>query len=106
MHRGVMILIIYPYYFVCSILLGQGKKSLTINRVTEAPKIDGILDDEAWKNADEAKDFTQFRPEMGVKEIESQRTLVKLVYTDSISSIKSFLKSGVSLVPNIMMRRG
>ena len=54
--------------------LSQEKKSLTINRTTNAPRIDGILDDDAWQNAEEAKDFTQFRPEMGLAEKKHQKT--------------------------------
>ncbi|MCB0456615.1 MAG: carbohydrate binding family 9 domain-containing protein [Flavobacteriaceae bacterium] len=69
----------------------QEKKSITINRTSQAPKIDGNLDDEAWKNAEEAKDFTQFRPEMGVAEKEHQKTIVKLVYDDNAIYVGAYL---------------
>ncbi|PKA84061.1 carbohydrate binding protein with CBM9 domain [Ulvibacter sp. MAR_2010_11] len=69
----------------------QEKKSLQINRTSDAPKIDGILDDAAWQNADEAKDFTQFRPEMGVVEAPHQKTIVKMVYDDNAIYISAYL---------------
>ncbi|MEZ4779450.1 MAG: DUF5916 domain-containing protein [Flavobacteriaceae bacterium] len=69
----------------------QEKKSITINRTSQAPKIDGNLDDEAWKNAEEAKDFTQFRPEMGATEKEHQKTIVKMVYDDNAIYVGAYL---------------
>ena len=56
---------------LCFILLfsflasAQDKKTLNILRTNKPPKIDGILNDLAWKDADSAKNFTQLRPEMG-----------------------------------------
>lgn len=57
-----------------------------------APKIDGILNDNVWKNAEEAKNFTQFRPEMGVVEKEYQKTIVKIVYDDNAIYVGAYLK--------------
>ena len=85
-HSAIILLL-----FVCSIVLAQEKKSLIIKRVDNAPKIDGVLDDEAWVNAYEAKDFTQFRPEMGVKELAHQKTIVKMVYNDNAIFISAYL---------------
>lgn len=45
---------------------------------TEAPKIDGKLDDECWKKADKATDFIQFEPTLGEKPKEP--TIVYLLY--------------------------
>ncbi|MAL61298.1 MAG: protein with DOMON-like ligand-binding domain protein [Flavobacteriaceae bacterium] len=71
--------------------LSQEKKSLTINRTTNAPRIDGILDDDAWQNAEEAKDFTQFRPEMGLAEKKHQKSIVKMVYDDNAIYVGAYL---------------
>ena len=82
----------------CFILLfsfltnAQDKKTLNIVRTNKAPKIDGILDDNAWKNVDEAKDFTQFRPEMGVAEKAHQKTIVKITYDDNAIYVAAYLK--------------
>ena len=66
------------------------KKSINIKRITVAPKIDGILDDAAWLDAEEASGFTQFRPEMGVIEKEHQKTVVKIAYNDNAIFIAAY----------------
>lgn len=87
MKKSVVILLL----LITSILFAQEKKTVTINRTNTAPKIDGVLDDVAWENAEEAKDFTQFRPEMGVKELDHQKTIVKMVYNDNAIFISAYL---------------
>ncbi|MBX2826569.1 MAG: carbohydrate binding family 9 domain-containing protein [Flavobacteriaceae bacterium] len=67
------------------------KKTLQIVRTETAPKIDGILDDPIWDNADEATNFTQFRPDMGVKETEANKTIVKLTYDDQAIYVGAYL---------------
>jgi len=79
------------FFLFSSLIIAQEKKFLTIKRTDIAPKIDGILDDAAWIKADVAKDFTQFRPEMGVKELEHQKTIVKMVYDDKAVYISAYL---------------
>jgi Domain of unknown function (DUF5916)/Carbohydrate family 9 binding domain-like len=77
--------------FISSTILSQEKKTLNILKTTIAPKIDGVLDDEAWINAEEAKDFTQFRPTMGVQENAHQKTIVKMTYDDNAIYIAAYL---------------
>ena len=69
----------------------QEKKSLQIQRTNQAPKIDAVLDDVAWANAEEAIDFTQFRPEMGVTELAHQKSVVKMVYDDNAIYVAAYL---------------
>ena len=84
-------------YFIVLILMfsylanAQDKKELTILRVEIAPKIDGILDDLAWKNAQEAKDFIQFTPKMGVMADTEARTIVKMTYDDEAIYVGAYL---------------
>ncbi|MCK7591077.1 carbohydrate binding family 9 domain-containing protein [Subsaxibacter sp. CAU 1640] len=74
-----------------SSMLGQEKKTLQIQRTDNPPKIDGVLDDAVWASAMEAKDFTQFRPTMGVKEKPGQETVVKMTYDDNAIYIAAYL---------------
>src|ERR1051326_4013894 len=53
-------------------------KSFHAVRVTSAPKIDGLLDDEAWKNAKTVSDFIQNIPYEG-KPV-TQKTEVHILY--------------------------
>ncbi len=76
-------IIITLFLFCFTFGNAQDKKILNIKRTSNAPKIDGILNDEAWIGADEAKDFIQFRPAMGTVEKDHQKTVVKVTYDDN-----------------------
>ena len=70
----------------------QQKKVLQINRSTnKAPKIDGLLDDDAWKNIQVAKDFVMRRPNNGEKELQTHKTEVKVIYDDEAIYISAML---------------
>jgi hypothetical protein len=56
------------------------KKSINATRITEAPKIDGKLDEAVWQNLPVATDFTQTIPYNGRPG--TQKTVVKIVYDD------------------------
>jgi hypothetical protein len=62
--------------------INSNRKKITTTRVTEAPKIDGVLDDNEWKDAEMAKDFFVLRPDNGKKAPDSHKTEVKVIYDD------------------------
>jgi hypothetical protein len=53
---------------------------MNAERISSSPKIDGVLDDEAWKMAVPAGDFIQRAPRPG--EASAKKTEVKIVYDD------------------------
>ncbi|MBI2279597.1 MAG: carbohydrate binding family 9 domain-containing protein [Bacteroidetes bacterium] len=57
------------------------KKIINASRIQDVPKIDGILDDEVWKNVPIATDFIQNSPNPGNKP--SQKTEVKVLYDNT-----------------------
>ena len=65
------------------------------------PSIDGILDDEAWKEGTWIDDFTQYEPYNGAKV--SQRTEFKIIFDDNniYAGIKSFDTSPDSIVKRL-----
>ena len=67
------------------------KKSYQIQRVETAPKIDAILDDAAWSNAQIATDFVEFRPVPGDTQSKEKRTEVKMVYNDDAIYVSAYL---------------
>jgi len=69
----------------------QEKKVLYITRTENPPKIDGILDDDVWQNAEEANNFVQFRPDMGTIEKPHQKTSVKMAYNDNAVFFAAYL---------------
>ena len=71
------------FIFISCQLQAQDKKTYQIKRTDIAPKIDGILDDKAWNDAQIATNFTEFRPDLGDLPSKEKRTEVKMTYDDS-----------------------
>ena len=71
--------------FACKLTAQNTKKRKTIKttRVSKPPKIDGIINDKAWKNAEICTDFVLFRPENGDLVPQEYQTIVKVVYDDN-----------------------
>ncbi len=76
------------YLFVLSLFFFSysysqlNKKSVSALRIDESPSIDGVLDENFWRNAEIAQDFVMFRPGDGGKEREKYKTTVKIAYDD------------------------
>lgn len=71
--------------------INSNRKTLNATRIKKAPKIDGVLDDDAWKNTPIAKDFTMMRPTNGEKEPSTHKTEVKLVYDNNAIYISAMM---------------
>ncbi|WP_046755762.1 DUF5916 domain-containing protein [Kordia jejudonensis] len=88
-------------YLVCVLLLlfslnsvaqdSIPKKTYEIKRTISPPKIDGVLDDDVWKDAAIATNFIQFQPDIGNSLPEHQRTEVKMTYDDEAIYIAAYL---------------
>lgn len=59
------------------------RKRISISKISQAPKIDGILDEEVWKNAPLAQNFIERNPSNGKPEPEDFKTTVKIMYDDT-----------------------
>ena len=77
--------------FIISNINAQDKKTYYINRTEIAPKIDAILDDNAWKDAQVATNFIEFRPNPGTVNAEEKRTEVKMSYDNDAIYISAYL---------------
>ncbi|MEO1438182.1 MAG: DUF5916 domain-containing protein, partial [Bacteroidota bacterium] len=64
-------------------------KTMNATRVSEAPKIDGRLDEAVWQQADPATDFTEFSP--NPFEESEQPTEIKIIYDDKALYIGAFM---------------
>ncbi|MBD0369113.1 MAG: carbohydrate binding family 9 domain-containing protein, partial [Flavisolibacter sp.] len=58
-------------------------KQLPAKRVNSPIKIDGVIDEPAWKEAIPATHFVEFRPNPGVPEDSTNRTVVYLLYDNT-----------------------
>jgi hypothetical protein len=71
-------------FFILLPLIGFGqfseKKVYNIEKVQNAPKIDGELNDMVWSNLNIANNFSQISPNNGTPERQHQRTEVKICY--------------------------
>ncbi len=67
---------------VCSYSQAPAPKSLSAKRTSLPVKVDGAIDDVAWKEAPAALGFTEFRPTPFRKEDEANRTEVYMLYND------------------------
>ena len=59
------------------------RKKITAIKLDKAPKIDGNLDDETWKNIPICKDFIELRPNNGKTEDGDFKSEVKIAYDDT-----------------------
>lgn len=83
---------IFAFAFILTLnTTAQDKKVYNITRTDKAPRIDGVLDDDAWKSTQIATDFIQFRPTVGKTMPENKRTEVKITYDDSGIYIAAYL---------------
>ena len=70
----------------------ENRKTIKTTRVEKAPRIDGILDDNAWKNAELATDFVIFRPDNGKLVSSEYQTIVRVIYNDDAVYISAEMK--------------
>src|SRR5574338_381128 len=73
---------------ICSPIFSQ-IKTLQAVKISQAPKIDGNLDDAVWNNAPVATDFIENTPTFGLKA--SQKTEVRIIYDNSAIYVGAYL---------------
>ncbi|ARV05402.1 hypothetical protein BTO04_01260 [Polaribacter sp. SA4-10] len=69
----------------------QNRKTIKTTRVKKAPKIDGILDDNVWKNAIVCTNFVVFRPANGELVSDEYQTTAKVIYDDDAIYISAMM---------------
>ena len=80
--------------------LNSNRKRIKTSRITKAPKIDGVLNDHAWKDVEVAKDFVELRPSNGKAAEDSHKTEVKITYdNDAIYISANMFDPNPSKIP-------
>ena len=82
--------------FMVSVFSFSQEKTLQAIKTASAPKIDGSLDDMAWKDVPVARDFIQNFPSFGLPA--SQKTEVRVVYDNSAIYIAAYLYDDPALI--------
>lgn len=80
--------IILGLILVCVQVFSQ-TKTLQAVKITQPPKIDGVLDDEAWSDVPPVSDFIQSFPTFGLPP--SRKTVVKLAYDNTAIYVGAYL---------------
>ena len=80
------------------------KKRYKATQISEAPVIDGLINEKLWNEGEWTDDFTQFEPYNGKKP--SQHTEFKILFDDNnlFVAIKSFDTSPDSIVKRLTRR--
>jgi len=84
-----------PLLLIC-ISVSSQQKSLQAVKATQAPKIDGSLDDAAWVNTPVLTDFIQNFPTYGLPA--SKKTEVKIIYDNTAIYIGAYLFDDPALI--------
>ncbi|MCF4101932.1 carbohydrate binding family 9 domain-containing protein [Gillisia sp. M10.2A] len=79
---GILLFFISNTFLHAQELDSIPRKNITIQRITNAPKIDGVLDDIAWEGAAIATNFVERQPNNGKPIPDSLNTEVKIIYDD------------------------
>lgn len=100
-----LFMFLIAFFSISSMLAQEEKRSLHIVKTTTPPKIDAILDDEAWLTTEVATDFTQFKPEMGLKDTVGIKSIVKVTYDDNAIYFGAYLHDDPSKIMNQLTTR-
>lgn len=73
-----VLFLVLSLFIALSLHAADSTKVYFIQKITQAPKIDGVLDDDVWKNAETTNTFIQSLPIEGAKP--TQHSEVKLLY--------------------------
>ena len=84
-----------PFLLLCFQSFSQVKTTVAV-KVTQAPKIDGVLDDGVWANAPVLGDFIQNSPTFGLPC--SQKTEVRIVYDNTAIYVGAYLYDDPALI--------
>jgi hypothetical protein len=99
---GLFIILLYSF---AAGQTGTVLKKIKAKRVTTSPKIDGILDDEEWKDAAIATGFIENNPTPGRVESDNRRTEVKILYDDNAIFIYARMYANPDSVAHELMTR-
>ena len=75
-----------------TLLFSQQEKTLTATRISEAPKIDGVLDDTVWNNLPYYGDFNMLEPGTQGDIPLGYQTKVQLAYDDTAVYIAAYME--------------
>ena len=82
MKTGAAFFLIFFLVSVCSVAQTTSPRVLEAKRTSGSLKIDGLLNERAWKDAAVMSDLVEFRPKVGAIEDPANKTVSYLMYND------------------------
>ena len=89
--RHFLLTVLISTIFILSALGQQEKRNIQAIRIDKAPKIDGILDEDIWKNILPNTDFYMFEPSNEGLAPNDRKTEVKIAYDDNAVYVAAYL---------------
>ncbi|MFL5741022.1 MAG: DUF5916 domain-containing protein [Flavisolibacter sp.] len=89
-------LMLFISLFSVQVIALSQPRTIKAVKISQAPRIDGNLDDVAWQQAPEATDFVENFPTFGLTP--SVRSVVKIVYDNSAIYVGAYLYDNPSLI--------
>ena len=88
MTKSLPVIIFLFGFLICAAQQDSQKRAMKATRVSVPPKIDGLLDDEAWKVSETITGFIQHQPNPG--QPSERKSDVKLVYDNSAIYVSAY----------------
>ncbi len=83
-------LIFFSLLLYCGVV-AQEKKTIKAVRIQQAPKIDGVLDDDVWKNIEPSNHFYMWEPSNEGTIPPEYQTEVKMAYDDAAVYVAAYM---------------
>ncbi len=84
-------LIILLFGIYTTLIVSQERKEITAKKIQYPPKIDGILDDEVWKNIPPSTDFRMWQPGNEGSIPDNLQTEIKMAYDNKAVYFAAYL---------------
>ena len=84
-------LLLLAFFFVVASCFSQEKKTLEATRISNPPKIDGVLDEDTWKSLPAYSDFKMYQPGNEGEIPEAFKTEVKMAYDDKAVYVAAYM---------------
>ncbi len=91
--KNLRCILVIAFILITTVVFTQNSRKKTkAVRVDKAPIIDGILNDNVWKNASIANDFKMFKPGNGNPISKEYETEVRIIYDDEAIYFGAFMR--------------
>lgn len=100
------IFLVLSFFITLFSFAADKKKIVHINRINTSVKIDGVLNEAFWNEAEVIQDFVMFKPDAKTLEPKGKKTVVKIAYDDDAIYVGAVLyDDAMDSIPKQIMGR-